>query len=293
MTHLTTLYLNGCDVRHVPRFSQLKRRRKRQTSWLPKKMKKPNKTSSGLGSLTSLYVQNSEISMKTLLHILSNCPLLKTMTLKTHEFYDLDGITVTNLFESLKVIKNLTIWREIIEDLPVNTNDRSIPQQVPVTLVHLKSLCIEDISLDVDGLQIIALFIRSSPNLEKLTIMTDSRDEEVPCSRSMEVYSDIRLEHLRELEIINLSSTQIELYIVKLILMRSPILKKLRIHIAEGYKVDEILRAACGDITNQGRSFSKLVEKMLEYDDYDVGVKKASNYYSSLSLMDLINLAIL
>nr|GEY85695.1 hypothetical protein [Tanacetum cinerariifolium] len=92
------------------------------------------------------------------------------------------------------------------------------------------------------GLQIIALFIRSSPNLEKLTvnIMDDSRDEEVPCSRWIEDYSDIRLVHLRIFEITNLSSTNTELNIVKLILMRSTVLKKLRIHIADGYKVEEM-----------------------------------------------------
>ncbi|GKE78733.1 hypothetical protein Tco_1544853, partial [Tanacetum coccineum] len=72
--------------------------------------------------------------------------------------------------------------------------------------------------------------------------MTDSRDEDVPCSRSIEVYSDIQLEHLRELEFINLSSTKIELYIVKLILMKSPILKKLRIHIEEFYKLFHTLQ---------------------------------------------------
>ncbi|GJR47240.1 retrotransposon protein, putative, ty1-copia subclass [Tanacetum coccineum] len=139
------------------------------------------------------------------------------------------------------MVESLTIWREIIEDLARDTNQGRIPKQVPVTLVHLKSLCIGDIYLDgYDGLQIISLFIRSSLNLEKLTIVDDSHEEEVPCSRWIEDYSDIRLEHMRIFEITNLSSEKTELNIVKLILMRSPVLKKLRIHIAEGYKGDEM-----------------------------------------------------
>ena len=66
--------------------------------------------------------------------------------------------------------------------------------------------------------------------------MDESRDEE----DSIEAYSDIRLEHMREFEVTNLSNTKTELSIVKLILMRSPVLKKLRIHIAEWYKVDQM-----------------------------------------------------
>nr|GEU63763.1 reverse transcriptase domain-containing protein [Tanacetum cinerariifolium] len=117
------------------------------------------------------------------------CPILQIMKKlmkdmlhlkKTHEFYDCRGATFTNLFESLKMVESLTIWHEIIEDLAVDTNHGRIPQQVPVTLVHLKSLCIGDMYLDgYYGLQIIALFIRSSPNLEKLTANVNNHIKEI------------------------------------------------------------------------------------------------------------------
>ncbi|GJV05861.1 F-box/FBD/LRR-repeat protein-like protein [Tanacetum coccineum] len=132
MSQLTDLYLNGCKFRHNPRFSELKRRRKGPTSWAPKKKKKQNKiTSSGFGNLTSLYLINSKISIKTLLHLLSTCPLLNTVTLITHNFYDYNGVTYTNLFESLMLIESLTICPEIIED----------PSFFSATLIPRKCLC--------------------------------------------------------------------------------------------------------------------------------------------------------
>nr|GEZ57428.1 F-box/FBD/LRR-repeat protein At1g13570-like [Tanacetum cinerariifolium] len=84
---------------------------------------------------------------------------------KCHGFCNRDGISITNLFESLKMIESLTIWREIIEGsrtwLETQFKEEYIPKQVQVTLVHLKSLCIGDIYLDgYYGLQIIALFIK-------------------------------------------------------------------------------------------------------------------------------------
>ena len=56
MTQLTDLYLSGCIINQRPAFS-------------------------GFGSLTSLYVYNIWISTKTLIHLLSNCPMLKTVTM--------------------------------------------------------------------------------------------------------------------------------------------------------------------------------------------------------------------
>ncbi|GJW63874.1 hypothetical protein Tco_0115758 [Tanacetum coccineum] len=202
MSQLTDLYLNYCDLSHEPRFNWLKCRRKSQVSWLP---------SSGLGSLTSLYVQKSRISIQTLIHILSNYPLLKSVTLKTDEFYDCGGATSTNLFESLKMVERFGSRDKSQKNTSTGSDYISLPQMILYRRLILGS------------------------------ITDDSRDEDDPCSRLIEDYSDIRLEHLREFEITNLSSTKTELNIVKLILMRLPVLRKLRIHIADVYKVNEML----------------------------------------------------
>ncbi|GKE63568.1 hypothetical protein Tco_1513935, partial [Tanacetum coccineum] len=95
----------------------------------------------------------------------------------THNFYDYNGVTYTNLFESLMLIESLTICPEIIEIM--NANWRG-------------------------------------------------------CSLALE--EDIWMEHLSELEIIYISSEQTELDFVKLILMRSPVLKKFRVFISKNYK---------------------------------------------------------
>ncbi|GJW48807.1 F-box/FBD/LRR-repeat protein-like protein [Tanacetum coccineum] len=241
------LRIDFVSRRHKPRFSRLKRRRKGQTSWSPKKRKKQTKPSNGFGSLTCLCLENSKISIKTLLYLLSTCPFLKTVALRTNDFYDYDGVTYTNLFESLMLIESLTIWCKIIAVLAALAPHgyySIIPQKVPTALVHLKYLCIEGLHFGVhnSGIRVISLLSRSSPNLEKLklNIMDGWHGNDLSWSLSLEDYADIWLEHLSELEITYLSSEKIELDIVKLILMRSPVLKKLRIFISKKYKDKEL-----------------------------------------------------
>ncbi|KAK1429021.1 hypothetical protein QVD17_11220 [Tagetes erecta] len=78
----------------------------------------------------------------------------------------------------------------------------------------------------------ILLMIRSSPNLEKLQLEIDvevSFDESFLGSFVPEDYSNIMLEHLNEMEIIDYSHQENEVAFVKLILANSPVLKEVRI----------------------------------------------------------------
>ncbi|KAK9048523.1 hypothetical protein SSX86_032514 [Deinandra increscens subsp. villosa] len=216
---LTDLHLTGCDLDNEPTFN-------------------------GFGNLASLYFQEVMVCRKTLLHLLSSCPLLKSVYLNIDNsaLQDGDGSTVINLFQCLPVIENLSIGFGIIECFAQD----EIPQALPIALVHLKYLCIKDICFIHNcGLPILILLIKSSPNLEKLKleILDDSWVDisERRDSSTVEDDSDIWLEHLNELEIVNMIYRNFELDFVKLILAKSPVLKKVRIFLYNEVAKDEAL----------------------------------------------------
>ncbi|MFS8006062.1 putative FBD domain-containing protein [Helianthus anomalus] len=105
------------------------------------------------------------------------------------------------------------------------------------------------------GLPFLVPLIRSSPNLEKLQLVMediDWPDEEDLGSFTLEDYSDIMFERLNELEIIHFGDTENELDFVKLVLAKSPVLKKVRINPHRCIDEDEaaeILKILLGDCT--------------------------------------------
>ncbi|GJV80982.1 F-box/FBD/LRR-repeat protein-like protein [Tanacetum coccineum] len=148
--------------------------------------------------------------------------------------------TVTKLFECLPVIENLSCWRGIIECCAQD----GVPQELPTALVHLKYLFLEDICFVYDvGLCILVLLIRSSPNLEKLKVEIGEHDynfEECEANFfTLKNYSHIWLKHLKELEIMKFGNRDNELDFVKLILDKSPVLKKVTIFLDEDEEVDK------------------------------------------------------
>ncbi|KAM0058865.1 putative leucine-rich repeat domain superfamily, F-box-like domain superfamily [Helianthus debilis subsp. tardiflorus] len=62
LRHLMDLYLHNCDINHEPTFN-------------------------GFGNLTSLSLSRLSISRKSLLHLLSNCPSLKSLCLVSSYLY--------------------------------------------------------------------------------------------------------------------------------------------------------------------------------------------------------------
>ncbi|GKB37186.1 F-box/FBD/LRR-repeat protein-like protein, partial [Tanacetum coccineum] len=108
-----------------------------------------------------------------------------------------------------------------------------VPQELPTALVHLKYLFIEDICFVYVGLRILVLLIRSSPNLEKLKVEIGEHDynfEECEANFfTQKNYLHIWLEHLKELEVMEFGNRDNELDFVKLILAKSPMLKKVTI----------------------------------------------------------------
>ncbi|KAM0017569.1 putative F-box domain, FBD domain, leucine-rich repeat domain superfamily [Helianthus debilis subsp. tardiflorus] len=190
--HLRDLHLSSVVIDHQPIFS-------------------------GFGSLRSLCLYNVKISKKALLHLLSNCPSLKRFSL---EYINSKDCTINELFECLPVIEHLTFSRNFF--YPRLVLD-SIRGELPISLIHLKYFCYNKMDFaDHRLFTFLVVLIKCSPNLEKIVL--------VICCGILENYSDVRLEHLQELEIHYFSNLKHEMEFVKLIMASSPKLKKVIIH---------------------------------------------------------------
>nr|GEV04350.1 hypothetical protein [Tanacetum cinerariifolium] len=174
----------------------------------------------------ALSMKNILFETKQFQHLLSNCPLLKTVTLA-----DLSFTIEAFHFRYEKV-----------------------PRELPTALIHLKYLSINGSGfINEKVLSILVLLINSSPNLEKLKIENTELGEIFSCCQpylppiydrwSLEDYADIWLEHLNELHISHFINWGNELDIVKLILAKSPVLRKVIYHevsYEEGLQISEV-----------------------------------------------------
>ncbi|GJZ34976.1 general transcription and DNA repair factor IIH helicase subunit XPB1 [Tanacetum coccineum] len=185
-----------------------------------------NPTFSGFGSLTRLYFESINVSKEALLHLLSSCPLLKSLELVL-DFESVDEeIPIIELFKCLPVIEYLSIFRFHYD---IEFKFDNVPSELPNELVHLKSFCVNVMRpVDVHWLQILGLVMRISPNLEKIKIQIEHifHDEDEQKFVTLEECPDIWLEHLKELEIVNFANFKGEMEFVKFILAKSPVLKK-------------------------------------------------------------------
>ncbi|KAF5821372.1 putative F-box domain, leucine-rich repeat domain superfamily, F-box-like domain superfamily [Helianthus annuus] len=123
----------------------------------------------GFGSLESLCLRNVAAPTKTLLHLLLNCPSLKDLILLVSESDD--TCTINELLECLPVIEHLTTSPHISKWVVLD----SIPQELPTSLIHLRHLCFEDMTLvEHCGLVFLLVFIKCSPNLEKIKLKVNN-----------------------------------------------------------------------------------------------------------------------
>ncbi|KAI7734731.1 hypothetical protein M8C21_015438 [Ambrosia artemisiifolia] len=177
---------------------------------------------SGFGSLRCLRLYYVSISTKALLHLLSNCPSLKKLTLLV--YVGGKDCTIIELFECLPVIEHLTIYGENCHTKWLVLD--SVPEELSTSLIHLKYFCFKEMSLDDDHhLNFLALLIKCSPNLEKIELESEMDGDEI-YSGILEKYSDVWLEQLKELVIHYFINSKSSMEFVKFILVRSPKLKK-------------------------------------------------------------------
>nr|XP_043639685.1 F-box/FBD/LRR-repeat protein At1g13570-like [Erigeron canadensis] len=151
------------------------------------------------------------------------CKLLQSLS----DFYHLGHIPLIEpLFERLRLIGHLTIANEWMD---MCLTEDKVPRKLATSLVHLKYLSLDMCFICNLGLPLLAFLIKSSPNLEIINLLSRECCIWNPNPVTLEDHSDIWLEHLYELKIEYVANLKTELEVVKLILAKSPVLKKARI----------------------------------------------------------------
>ncbi|XP_021974333.1 F-box/FBD/LRR-repeat protein At1g13570-like [Helianthus annuus] len=202
LQHLTSLYLHGCALYQERSFNEF-------------------------GCLTTLHLGSVWTDVKTLLRLLSSCPLLKRLTLdcECSVIFRSGDTTIVDLFKCLPLIEYLNVVLFIVECFA----PKRLPKELPTALVHLKYLCVDSLCfMHIYALPFLALLIRSSPKLEKLKLVM-----------IWALLHLIMLEHLKEFEIRNFSDAENELDFVRLILAKSPVLKKVTVSPYYNFDKDE------------------------------------------------------
>ncbi|XP_071720857.1 F-box/FBD/LRR-repeat protein At1g13570-like isoform X2 [Rutidosis leptorrhynchoides] len=213
----------------------------------------------GFKNLTSLYLHDVRISTKTLLHILSSCPLLKRITMFMDQNLGNDKSSICDLNECVPVIERLITYTGLsnwfsFDSLP--------PQEQLISLDHLKYLHIDHM-LFIDSYDLPMLFhlIRSSPNLETLSLHTLDYLMR-GTSFTTENYSNIWLKNLSELKIYGYFDIVYHLEFVQLLLIKSPMLKKVSIYTFTYDEVSNISR-----LLLDSPSASGSIKIIVEYSD--------------------------
>nr|KAJ0211499.1 hypothetical protein LSAT_V11C400164930 [Lactuca sativa] len=200
-------------------------------------------TFDGFITLRSLELFDANITAQTLQQILTNCPILEEFILmgcQNDSTTQGDKCTFLELSERLPLVQVLKISKSYIKQ-HVTTNDM---KKLLTSLVHLRILCFDVCFQKEDGLSYALNVISSSPNLEKIKIELCLNHElcgEETCNDLLDLqdYSGINLDHLEELEITNFGNYDPEMEFLKLIMAKSPLLKKARIKLSKSVSVDK------------------------------------------------------
>nr|GEX68977.1 hypothetical protein [Tanacetum cinerariifolium] len=118
--------------------------------------------------------QWGEICTKTLLHLISSCPLLQSFSLRIIFYNDLfdDTTTLIELFECLLSVEHLTISSGAIQWFVKD----GVPQKLPTSLVNLKEFCYDYMwFIDFYDLPFLVTLMRSSPKLEKIKLHVNNK----------------------------------------------------------------------------------------------------------------------
>ncbi|KAL7605145.1 hypothetical protein Lser_V15G15189 [Lactuca serriola] len=200
-------------------------------------------TFDGFITLRSLELFDANITAQTLQQILTNCPILEEFILmgcQNDSTTQGDKCTFLELSERLPLVQVLKISKSYIKQ-HVTADDM---KKLLTSLVHLRILCFDVCFQKEDGLSYALSVISSSPNLEKIKIELCLNHElcgEETCNDLLDLqdYSGINLDHLEELEITNFGNYDPEMEFLKLIMAKSPLLKKARIKLSKSVSVDK------------------------------------------------------
>ncbi|CAL5338514.1 unnamed protein product [Camellia sinensis] len=196
-----------------------------------------------------ISIMRSELEFIKLL--LAKSPMLETMIIKP------DPVEVADKGPTTNVITNMSAAR--------------VPKRLQPTMNNLKTLQFLEICFgQLNDILLILCLIRSSPNLEKITIQAYVDEETIAVDPVLELlemqeWLDVSLNQLQTVDFWNLSGTSSELEFIKLLLVISPVLEVIFIEPDSKKIVDKGVR-----ILKELAQFPRLSPKAeIEFDDPD------------------------
>ncbi|KAI7758078.1 hypothetical protein M8C21_033591 [Ambrosia artemisiifolia] len=208
----------------------------------------PPLTFYGFSRLRSISFMNVEVSAEMLQEFLSKCSLLDEVILNGYqEAVDFASggktFTFVDLLKCVPLIKTLDISKYYMKYLTAG----GMPDKLPTSLAHLKHLHLDVRFIEQFEISSALCLIRSSPLLEKIIFMM-CYSKELPAQQTSsnffdpEGHRDLKLDHLETLEMKMFSNLPLEMEFVKLIMAKSPVLKKVRIELNDSVSVNEELK---------------------------------------------------
>uniref|UniRef100_A0A1S3Z2X2 FBD-associated F-box protein At5g56690 n=1 Tax=Nicotiana tabacum TaxID=4097 RepID=A0A1S3Z2X2_TOBAC len=146
-------------------------------------------------------------------------------------FVRADNFDIAKFFESFISVELLHLDSDSIKFFA--RAGEVVPKRLPFDLNCVKRLYLSEISLN--GFKVVACalcLIRSFPCLQYLKIQVDEDDADdniwgtLKCLK-VEAFSDMTLNHLKAVKLINISGTRPEMQLMKLLLAKSPALVKM------------------------------------------------------------------
>ncbi|XP_028069214.1 F-box/FBD/LRR-repeat protein At1g13570-like [Camellia sinensis] len=196
-----------------------------------------------------ISIMRSELEFIKLL--LAKSPMLETMIIKP------DPVEVADKGPTTNVITNMSA--------------ACVPKGLQPTMNNLKTLQFLEICFgQLNDISLILCLIRSSPNLEKITIQAYVDEETNAVDPVLELlemqeWLDVSLNQLQTVDFWNLSGTSSELEFIKLLLVISPVLEVIFIEPDSKKIVDKGVR-----ILKELAQFPRLSPKAeIEFDDPD------------------------
>ncbi|WMV29967.1 hypothetical protein MTR67_023352 [Solanum verrucosum] len=107
-----------------------------------------------------------------------------------------------------------------------------VPTRLPFNLDCVRRLYISGINLgEFDAVSYFLCLIRSFPSLQFVQIEVNDNDDEVPALEALEVecFADVTFKHLKEVELKGSLRTKPQMQLIKLLLLKSPVLVKMLI----------------------------------------------------------------
>ncbi|MFS8021684.1 putative F-box domain, FBD domain, leucine-rich repeat domain superfamily [Helianthus anomalus] len=195
---------------------------------------RPPVTFTGFTKLVKFSFHYVIITAEVFLTLISNCPLLKDFSLIGNEKHLL-GCWDSNFLELFEYLPLLT--HMCMSWYPIKCFCTGfIPQKLPTSLVHLKRLDLRGQRFGIEDDLLSTLSLVTSCDVEIIEMEMENQPTVAMSQAAMNLidqqdYSYVILDHLRVIKITNFSHMKTGMDFVKLILAKSPMLKKVDIHI--------------------------------------------------------------